>query len=57
MRKRSTELDNQQNEPTEMMTFASLTIPDAEENELLKELQKDADATHASINKMVIELV
>ena len=59
MRRRSglaTELDNQQNELivlNEMMTFTSISLPDAEDNDVLKELRKDADATHTSVNNMV----
>ena len=50
MRKRmklATKLENQQNELillNEMITFAILTLPDAENNDILKELRKDNDA-------------
>ena len=59
MRRRSglaTELDNQQNELivlNEMMTFASISLPDDEDNDVLNELRKDAHATHSSVNNMV----
>ena len=39
---------------TEMVTFASITLPDAEQNSMLEELRKDADATYISLNNMVI---
>lgn len=50
------EMENQQNHVTvmnEMVTFASLTLPDAEHNNILKELRMDADAAHTSLNNMV----
>lgn len=53
---RSVEMENQQNHVTvmnEMVTFASLTLPDAEHNNILKELRMDADAAHTSLNNMV----
>ena len=52
-----TEMDDKNNYiivMTEMVTFASITLPDAEQSSMLEELRKDADDTHTSLNNMVI---
>ena len=52
-----TEMNNQKNYVTvvnEMVTFASISLSDAEHNSVLKELRRDADAAHTSLNNMVL---
>ena len=54
------ELHDQQNYLTvlnDMVTFASISLPDAEHNNVLKELCKDVDATTASLNNKVTTFV
>ena len=51
-----TELNDKQSHVTlmrEMVAFASLTLPDAEHSNMLKELQRDADAAQTALNNMV----
>ena len=51
-----TEINNQKNYVTvvnEMVTFASISLSDAEHNSVLKE-RRDADAAHTSLNNMVL---
>ena len=48
-----TEMNNQKNYVmivNEMVTFASISLSDAEHNSVLKELRRDADAVHTSLN-------
>ena len=52
-----TEMNNQKNYVTvvnEMVTFASISLSDAEHNSVLKELRRDSDAAHTSLNNMVL---
>ena len=54
------ELHDQQDYLTvlnEMVTFSSISLPDAEHNDVLKELRKDVDATTASLNNKVTTYV
>ena len=51
------ELHDQLTVLNEMVTLSSISLPDAEHNDVFKELRKDVDATTASLNNKVTTYV